>query len=77
MCARHDITIGRHLFQVEPTEGAERGTYLLYITVSDLSSGDEEWKGCVRFWDGPLWEALVYGGSPLIAECHTDEVESV
>lgn len=76
MCARHDIHIGKHLFEVEPVEGADQGTYLLYLTISDMRTGDVDWKGCVRFWDGPLWEAVVYGGSPLALDCHTSEVDS-
>lgn len=70
------MTIGRHLFEIEPLEGSDSGTYLLYLTISDVSSGDIEWKGCVRFWSGPLWEVVTYGGSPLTAECHSDEVLS-
>jgi hypothetical protein len=44
--------------------------------VSDTADGNVEWKGCVRFWDGPLWEAIVYGGSPLALDSPTVEVES-
>lgn len=76
MCARHDITVGRTLIELEPVQGAEPGTLLLYLTLSDLSDGQCEWKGCVRLSKGPIWEADTYGGSPLLAECHSDEVQS-
>ena len=76
MCARHDATIGAHLLELEPLAGHVPGTILIYISISDLSDGSECWKGCVRLTSGDLWDAIVYGGSPLQLDCHTDEVPS-
>lgn len=76
MCARHDAQIGSHLLELEPHAGFEEGTILIYLTISDLSDGDVCWKGCVRLSSGDSWDAIVYGGSPLPLESHSDEVQS-
>lgn len=76
MCARHDVAIGRYLLELEAVPGHEQATILLYLTIRDMSDGDEQWKGCVRFTGAPTWEADTYGGSPLLAERHADEVPS-
>ena len=76
MCARHDLTVGGHLLELEPIAGAVPGTILLYVTMSDLSNGDVCWKGCVDFRNGPSWEVTTYGGIPLQLDCPTAEVES-
>lgn len=76
MCARHDLRIGSYLMEMEPLPAPLPGAFLVYVTISDTSDGDVEWRGCLRFFDGPDWAVSVEGGRPLHLDPIDSEVES-
>lgn len=76
MCARHDLTVGSYLIELEPLPAPLPGAFLVYVTISDKSDGDVEWRGCLRFYDGPDWDVNVEGGKPYTLDSHTAEVQS-
>lgn len=76
MCARHDITIGRYLIEVDPWAPDKSDKFLLYVNVTSLDDGSLQWQGAITFSGAPTWDVEAYGGSQLVFEGLSNEVES-
>lgn len=76
MCARHDITLGSYLCELEPHVAQKSGNLLFYLRLYSLDDGSPEWAGCLTLRPGTYWEADVEGGPPLEAQALDEAVES-